>query len=116
MLSMYIVQCDACLITTWRLGLQAPLVTRNNSYLLLVFSSALHFLQSALIKEKENNKNKNHETIAWLMYSHNLWNEKFPMDPKKFPSYPSIIIEIWGTTVPLPTNAMYQDFLEVSPH
>ena len=33
--------CDACVITTWRLGLQAPLVTRNNEILEAVVSQQL---------------------------------------------------------------------------
>ena len=32
--------CDACVITTWRLGLQAPLVVRNNSAFLTWLRSA----------------------------------------------------------------------------
>ena len=50
--------CDACVITTWRLGLLAPLITHNN---------------------KNNNKNNNNNnnrlqdvtyTVNWLPVEH----------------------------------------------
>ena len=54
--------CDACIITTWRLGLRAPLVTRNNN--------------------NNNNKNNNNNRLQDVTYTGN-W---LPVEHREYTS------------------------------
>ena len=76
----YLHTCDACVITTWRLGLRAPLVARNNKTGPLFWNSTD---AKNVLAQFENEANDPEWIISVKDYALSLVVKKDNIQPRK---------------------------------